>query len=223
MDNTREDFKEQHINNYKRAIIENIKNNTNILVDEDIMSLLKKPPLDSMDLIRMKFLDVAKKNKIILNIDELDKIINDYRKDVIKCLDEVRKIRSDSLCQKIENFVFAKETDILKLGKKDFSDINKKIKKEIKDQIKQSLNEKIIAKNGKLFANDIDKMVMKKVTDEVNKYLCGNYIKQISENVDFKILVKDTTLINGVKEQADRYLFTMANSRLLKEDLEKQV
>ena len=35
--------------------------------DEDIKSLLKTPPLDSMDLIKAKFLDLAKKNKIILN------------------------------------------------------------------------------------------------------------------------------------------------------------
>ena len=44
-------IKIQHIDNYKKAILENIKNNTNALVDEDIKSLLKTPPLDSMDLI----------------------------------------------------------------------------------------------------------------------------------------------------------------------------
>ena len=29
-----------------------------------------------------------------------------------------------------------------------------------------------------------------------------------------KILVKDTTLINGVKEQGERYIFTKTNSRI---------
>ena len=48
-------IKIQHIDNYKKAILENIKNNTNVLVDEDIKSLLKTPPLDSMDLIKAKF------------------------------------------------------------------------------------------------------------------------------------------------------------------------
>ena len=33
-----------------------------------------------------------------------------------------------------------------------------------------------------------------------------------------KILVKDTTLINTVKETTDRYLFTLSNSRLLNDD-----
>ena len=36
----------------------------------------------------------------------------------------------------------------------------------------------------------------------------------MAENIDFKILVKDTTLINGLKEQAERYVFTKNNSRL---------
>ena len=61
-------FLEQHENNYRRAVLDNIKNNTDVLVDQDITSLLKKPPLDSMDLIREKFLDLAKKNIIVLNL-----------------------------------------------------------------------------------------------------------------------------------------------------------
>ena len=37
------------------------------------------------------------------------------------------------------------------------------------------------------------------------------------ESVDIKILVKDTTLMNGTKEQGERYLFTLDHSRLLNE------
>ena len=74
------EFKKQHIETYKNAVRENILNNTNVLVDEDIMSLLKKPPLDSMDFIKCKFLDLAKKNKIVLNTEELSKILDNYRK-----------------------------------------------------------------------------------------------------------------------------------------------
>ena len=37
---------------------------------------------------------------------------------------------------------------------------------------------------------------------------------QLLENIDFKILVKDTILINSFKEQSDRYLFTLENSRI---------
>ena len=55
------EFKKQHIETYKNAVCENILNNTNVLVNEDITALLKKPPLDSMDFIKCKFLDLAKK------------------------------------------------------------------------------------------------------------------------------------------------------------------
>ena len=47
------------------------------------------------------------------------------------------------------------------------------------------------------------------------KFLQTTYIKQLLESVDFKIIVKDTTLINRVKEQGERYLFTKKNSYLL--------
>ena len=76
MEDTLKKFKEQHFNNYKLAILETIKNNTNVLIDEDMMSLIKKPPLDSMDVIKTKFLDLAKKNKIVLNTEKLDKMMD---------------------------------------------------------------------------------------------------------------------------------------------------
>ena len=44
------------------------------------------------------------------------------------------------------------------------------------------------------------------------------YPKQILENIELKILVKDTTLINGIKEQGERYLFTNNNSYIFKEN-----
>ena len=56
-----EQLKIQHFNTYKSAIIETIKNNTHVLTNDDLMSLLKKPPLDSMDSIKSKFLSLAKK------------------------------------------------------------------------------------------------------------------------------------------------------------------
>ena len=65
-----------------------------------------------------------------------------------------------------------------------------------------------------LFSNDVDSGVVKKITSDVSKYINGNYQRQLLENIDFKILVKDTILINSFKEQSDRYLFTLENSRI---------
>lgn len=219
MEDTLKKFKEQHFNNYKLAILETIKNNTNVLIDEDMMSLIKKPPLDSMDVIKSKFLDLAKKNKIVLNTEKLDKMMNKYRNNLSKCCEEIRKIRLDFLNDLIANYKFEKETDIVKIRKKDLEIVNKKIKKLLKDNLKLTLEKEIIC-NIKVIFNDInDDVKMKKINDDIVKFVNGNYQRQLLENMDFKILVKDTTLINGVKEQSDRYLFTLENSRLYKKDL----
>ena len=75
---TIEDFKQKHFENYKNAVLETLKNNTISLFDDDVLFLLKKPPLDSMDVIKSKFLDLAKKQKIILDDIKLNKIIDDF-------------------------------------------------------------------------------------------------------------------------------------------------
>lgn len=215
---TLEKFKEQHITNYKKAIIENIKNNTNILVDKDISSLIEKPPLDSMDLIKCKFLNIAKKYKMVLNTDFLDKILNLYRKDVSKCFEEIKQVREEFLIDKVNKFELLKETDVIKINKKDFNEINKKLKKIFKDQLKDSISQILIVNIESIFKNS-DNIVKQK--EDIIKYLNGNYQKGIIDNFDIKILVKDTTLINSSKEQAERYLFTLTNSRLLNSDLDK--
>lgn len=215
---TLEKFKEQHITNYKKAIIENIKNNTNILVDKDISSLIEKPPLDSMDLIKCKFLNIAKKYKMVLNTDFLDKILNLYRKDVSKCFEEIKQVREKFLIDKVNKFELLKETDVIKINKKDFNEINKKLKKIFKDQLKDSISQILIVNIESIFKNS-DNIVKQK--EDIIKYLNGNYQKGIIDNFDIKILVKDTTLINSSKEQAERYLFTLTNSRLLNSDLDK--
>lgn len=218
-DETIKKIKEQHIDNYRNAILENIKNNTNVLVDEDIMSLTRKPPLDSMDLIKGRFLDLAKKNKIILDTCELDKILDDYRKLFNKCLDKIKDIRLKELSDKVIKTKFEKTNDTIKINKKDFTNVNKQIKKLIKEQLSESFEKKIVKNIERIFVKDTSNEVKAKIISEITKYVNGSYQKQLLENVDIKILVKDTTLINGTKEQAERYLFTLNNSRLLNDNL----
>ena len=52
------------------------------------------------------------------------------------------------------------------------------------------------------------------INSDLNKFINKTYIKQFLENVDIKILVKDATLINTIKEQTERYQFTLSNSHL---------
>ena len=218
MVDTLEEFKKQHLDNYKKAILELIRNNTDVLVNEDIMSLLRKPPLDSMDSIKSKYLDLAKKNKVVLDTVKLDNMLEEYRNDVIKCCDEVKKIREDALEKIVDSVQFTKETEVIKFNKKDFTDINKKVKKAMKDKIQESVEKKIIKNVADVFTGEIEDSIKKKISDEVVKFVKGAYQRQLLENVDFKMLVKDTTLANSAKEHAERHLFTLANSRLFKQE-----
>ena len=68
-----------------------------------------------------------------------------------------------------------------------------------------------------IFDKKVEESIVNKVTKEATDYLKKNYQRQLLENVDIKILVKDTTLINNVKEQTERYIFALNNSRLLNE------
>lgn len=216
MVDTLEEFKRQHFENYRNAILENIRNNTTVLLEEDIMSLLKKPPLDSMDVIKTKFLDLAKRNKIVLNTGELDKMLDLYRKSVVTCCEKIKKIRIDELSEIVLGVAFEKESDVIKLNKKDFTPINKKTKKIFKDQVKKSVDEKIVKNVNKAFTDGISEEKQKKITGEFVKFVSGEYQRQLLENVDIKVLVKDMTLMNGIKEQAERHVFTLENSRIFK-------
>lgn len=213
---SKKEILEQHITSYKNAIIEIIKNNTNSLVDDDIMSLIRKPPLDSMDSIQSKFLSLAKKNKVVLKSDELSKILNNYRHEIIGLSDNLKKIRVDELVKKV-NSSKLKDNEILKINKKDFTEINKEIKKLIKGKVNDTIEKEILDKVELLFSKDINSDIKDKIKKEITKYLKKQYLSQLIENIDIKILVKDTTLINSTKEQSERYLFTLNNSRLLKD------
>lgn len=214
MNETIEELKLNHFKNYRNALIENVRNNTNVLVDEDIMSLLKKPPLDSMDLIKSKFLDLAKKSKVILNTENLNSILDKYREDMVKVVVDLKRIRIDGLNEKINDFKLENDSDVFKLTKKDFANINKEIKKTIKEHLKKYTSEDILNNADCLFSSDVDAIKKKKIIDDATKFINGSYQKQLLENIDFKILVKDTILVNGIKEHNDHYLFTLNNSRI---------
>lgn len=209
-----ENLKKQHLLNYKKAILEIIVNNTTGLIDDDIMSLFKIPPLDSMDLIKSKFLCLAKKEGIILNAEVLNSIICLYRDNICKSLSLFKQIRIDELSLKVNSFKPIKEYDVFKLMKKDLVLVDKKIRSQLKELVISYINKFVIVNLDKIFNSDIDVDKREFIIKEVSKYLNKSYIKQLFENIDVKIIVKNTTLINGIKEQGDRYLFTKEHSRL---------
>ena len=210
---TVEELKKQHFDSYKATLLTIIENNTNILVNEDIKSLIKKPPLDSMDVLKNKFLDLSKKNKIVLNTDELSKLLDNYRENLNKSIDEIKKERISILSKKVNSFKY-KENEVLGLYKKDFISLDKVLKKILKDNMISSY-EKIFKNINKIFDKDIDDSIKNKIIEDINKFISKNYQKQIMDGFDIKVLVKDTILINSINEQNERYIFKLNNSRLL--------
>ena len=154
-----EQLKSRHIEAYKKAILENIKNNTKTLVD-DIKLLMDRPPLDSMDQIRIKFLDLAKRNKIVLITDNLDKMIDKYRTDLEKKVLCLKEYRVEQLLKSV--VVDTNKMDVtIKFCKKDFTMIDKYINNTVKDGISEFFISDIESKIDLLF-DDID--------DSINNY-----------------------------------------------------
>ncbi len=212
-------MKQEHLNNYKKVVEEVISNNTKSLFQDDINLLLEKPPLDSMDLIKSKLLSLGKKYNIILDTEVLEKALEKYRNSIKKEFVPIQKLRQDELIKSVHSFEPVKKLDVIKINKKRFSDINKKLKKEAKKVINDNIQKYILKDPSSYISNKQEDLTKeKKFIDDFSKYMLKKYPKQILENIELKILVKDTTLINGIKEQGERYLFTNNNSYIFKEN-----
>jgi hypothetical protein len=197
----------QHQENYKNIILDIINNNTNTLVKEDLMSLVVRPPLDSMDVIKTKFISLAKKNKIILDIGKLEAILDDYRYNISKDYLKIIEFRVKNL-EKLMKKTNVSEGEEYKFLKKELNVIDK----HIKDKIKIKLNEctdKYLISSIKELLNNVTDNVYNKFSSEMIKYINKEYTKNILESIDVKLLVKDTTLINSVKESGDRFKLTL--------------
>lgn len=214
MDSEINKMKLEHERGYKNTILDIIKNNTNVLVNEDIKTLLSTPPLDSMDTIKSKFLELSKKNKTILNTEKLNNMISKYRNSLLKCSKEIYDLRINVLNNKVENIDLEKKGSIIKINKKDFNDLDKKIKNILKESLKDSYDDIIDKQIKTIFDDKIDEEIYDKFYNDISKYIKTTYQKQLFESLEIKILVKDTTLINATKEQGERYLYILNNSRI---------
>lgn len=209
-DDLLQDYIKQHYDNYKNAVLELINNNTTVLFD-DILLLIKKPPLDSMDSVRNRFLEIAKKYEIVLNTLELNHFLDSYRNHLMVDFDKIKSIRVQSLEKVISKYG---SNELIILYKKDFIPINKEIRSIMKNNITSAFDISFNEYKDRLINNQ-DCNSYELFFKEVIKYIKGNYQRQLLESFDIKVLVKDTTLMNAVKEQNDHYMFTLNNSRLL--------
>lgn len=206
-----EKIKKQHFESYRESILFNLENNSKTLIKEDIYSLIKKPPLDSMDLIKNKFLDISKNNKIVLNNEDLNSVLDEYRNNIIDKLDDLIKKRVDYFSKVINKYKRKDDSTCIRILKKDFVDFDKIMKKDLKNIIDNNME--IIINNLNIIFGD---SYSKKIDSSINKFLKKDYYKSLFENIDIKIMVKDATLINNINEETERYQFTLENSRLFK-------
>ncbi|MBP3799875.1 MAG: hypothetical protein ILA19_02720 [Bacilli bacterium] len=211
-----QELQKQHYNNYVEAVKETVRANTLSLLENDINPLFKTPPLDSMDQIKNKFLMTAKKEKIIIETEQLNKILEDFRKNIVKNLEKIINVRDKAIIDGFDNYI--SEGKNIKLTKTELNNISKKVKKIIKEELDLCVNNYVLKKADNTFKETNEEYVVK-VKKELEKFFNnkGIYQKQLLESIDFKLLVKDTILINGIKEQTERYLFTLNNSRIFNE------
>lgn len=214
-----EQYKKQHLETYKNASIEIIKNNTKSLVENDILPLVKKPPLDSMDIIKSKLISLAKKEKIVLDTKGLEELIESYRIYLLGLFNHLIDIRVQHLVKKVEDFEPKRENEVIKIQKKDLEVVNKKIKAQVKEDTLEAINKKLLSNLSSIYTKtDNDKQ------DEINKlfekFMRTTYLKQLNESIAIKILVKDRTLLSGIAEQGERYLFTKNNSHIFNDNME---
>lgn len=207
-------IRNQHLDSYRNTILDIISNNTTVLV-EDISSLFEKPPLDSMDIILNKFLSEAKRNHIVLNADGLSQLLENYRESLKVCFPKIESLRANTLSSKVKHFTFLEDSDVFVFYKKDFTSIDRDMKKILKEQMERSFTDHLIHNISIIFQDSIEEEVKDKIIDVISKFMKKDYQKQIMDSFDIKVFVKDNTLMNSVKEQSDRYLFTIQNSRLL--------
>ena len=217
-----EEFKKQHLLTYKNATIEIINNNTKSLVENDILSLVKKPPLDSMDTIRTKLITLAKRENLVLDTTKLDDILDNYREQLSKLYHKLIELRVIPLQQKVENFSPIRNNEVIKIQKKDLESINKKIKSQVKKDTTSAVDLYLLPNLNSIY-NDISSEQSSKIEKDFEKFMKSKYLKQINDNISIKVLVKDRTLLSGIAEQGERYLFTKSNSHLFDKDIENDL
>ncbi len=212
MSNRIEEYQKVHKENYIKVIQELIKNNTSAFIHDDMFPLFDKPPLDSMDMIRNKLLSLAKEYKVVLQTENLIKMMDHYQKAMKEEIKIIGKYREKNLLQYLNNFIAGREQNI-KILKKDLVILDKQIQKSFKEILQKNCQFYLIEKIDSLF-NSRDQAKMEEILKKMKDFLNKKYLKQLLDSLDIKMLVKDTTLLNGIKEQTNRYLFTLENSHL---------
>lgn len=203
-----EELLEQHLSIYLNSIEELIKNNSYSLVEDDLLPLFKKPPLETMDNIKQKMLSLGKHYHVIINTEQLDKSLEIYRNSMQKKIRSLKKYREDYLIKDIRQKAKDTKDGTFKILKKDLASLDRNLKKEIKVEIESDM-QKLIDNIPNFFQTN---EIADKLQKDATKYFKTTYPRNLMETVDMKVIVKNTILINGVNEQTEHFIFAKQNS-----------
>ena len=205
----KEDILKQHKQILMTAGLELATNNTNSLIEDDIINGVIEVPLEAMDTVKQRVLNIAKNNSLVLDSNKFNEVLTSYKDELKKEFRNIFKKRIKLIEDNYSKFNDDKPMELVKNLKKELVKFNKEAKKEEKQVLTSLVKEKIIS-NLDLIVKE-DNTTFKK---DATKFLQTTYVKQIIETIDMKILVKDTILLNSLKEQIERFVFTMENSHL---------
>ena len=205
----KEDILKQHKQILMTAGLELATNNTNSLIEDDIINGVIEVPLEAMDTVKQRVLNIAKNNSLVLDSDKFNEVLISYKEDLKKEFRNIFKRRIDIIKDNYSNMNDDKPLELVKNLKKELVKFNKEAKKEEKQVLMRLVKNNLVNNLDLIVKND--NATFKK---DATKFLQTTYVKQILETVDMKILVKDTILLNSLKEQIERFVFTMENSHL---------
>ena len=205
----KEDILKQHKQILMTAGLELATNNTNSLIEDDIINGVIEVPLEAMDTVKQRVLNIAKNNSLVLDSDKFNEVLISYKDDLKKEFRNIFKRRIDIIKDNYSNMNDDKPLELVKNLKKELVKFNKEAKKEEKQVLMKLVKNNLVNNLDLIVKND--NATFKK---DATKFLQTTYVKQILETVDMKILVKDTILLNSLKEQVERFVFTKENSHL---------
>ncbi|HIS38716.1 MAG TPA: hypothetical protein IAB45_04300 [Candidatus Onthousia faecavium] len=201
------------LNEHKRIFIsasgELVNNNTNSLIEDDVITGIIDPPLEAMDIIKSRFLSVAKANNLILKTDVLNQLLSNYKDKLKEKFIKIGDKRKKFVSKHIEKIEDDKSLNLVKELKKELVKFDKEIKKESKELVLDLINKELVSK-----IDNINSEIEPKYKKEMIRFLQVTYVKQFLELLEMKLIVKDTILLNSLKEYLDRFIFTTENSHL---------
>lgn len=207
---TLKEIEEQHFAQYKEAVKLMIRDNNRRLIEEDILPFFEEPPLDSMDMMKQKFLSVAKEENLILNWEIYSSLVCQFRVAMKEIVPTIFSFREQQLIAMIEVQEDLSKTTVLKISQQDYKKVDKKLRNDFSKQLLFNINRYLITHLTSL-VDDVSRL------ESLSLYLKGRYIETILTLLDSKLALKNNLLRNNLKEQSHRYLFTKKNSHLFDE------